>query len=282
LSKNYDLAKLRSNNSTSFYSLYSKIFVKNCSRIRVSLLEALSSFFWKESISDIKTSRHIVEYLLMYLCSISSKTTRELIDTFVRKVFASSACNLTFCNLSFIEDIEKRCDFHGFNQWVFSVDSLYTCSLLIKHKINIHQGNIGMELLFGTTKKENRFAGTIWPYTTHLYRFYQVENMPIFIDKSELVQYSLCVSLYSTREGYNTEGCGGAYTLIFKPSKIYDASVSEHSVCGDSLISPNPLSSMSTLQGNFLQFTLMCTDSTSCFRKTTFQSCLIIFSKVTL
>jgi hypothetical protein len=87
--------------------------------------------------------RHVLEELLMFFCSIPVEKTQDLLETFVRRVLSiSSGCNRNLDrDIYFLVDIEKRLSFSHLFECTSSVYSLYACSFLIKHKVDIHEAD---------------------------------------------------------------------------------------------------------------------------------------------
>jgi hypothetical protein len=96
--------------------------------------------------------RLIFEKLLMFYCSIPAEKTRKLLETFVRRVLSTSSYKTDLDNdLYFLADIEERSSFINFKKWKSNVYSLYACTFLIKHKVDIHEGN-DCALVFASIK----------------------------------------------------------------------------------------------------------------------------------
>jgi hypothetical protein len=90
--------------------------------------------------------RSILEDLLVFYCSTPMKKIRALLQAFVSKVLSISSIykrNL-YHDLSFLADVESRCSFRKFKEWRSSAYSLYVCTSLIEHKVNIHESDCAL------------------------------------------------------------------------------------------------------------------------------------------
>jgi hypothetical protein len=84
--------------------------------------------------------RRVLEHLSMFYCDVPLEGTRELLETFVRRVLSvPSSCKIDLDDhLRFLAEIEKRSSFQKFELIKSSVHSLYSCIFLIEHKVNTH------------------------------------------------------------------------------------------------------------------------------------------------
>jgi ankyrin repeat protein len=95
----------------------------------------------------------------------------------------------------FLADIVKRSSFTEFEQWESSVYSLYTCSFLVKHKVDIHEGN-DYALMQASEHGHKDSVALLLEHKANIH----AKNGYALFEQVQMVTKTLCICFLNTRQ----------------------------------------------------------------------------------